>query len=380
MHLWKICFVTNKEPSATRLTDYITALLPWAHGHQLKAIVDFIAAIIERQTANQAELARQFGNQEAAVKRLSRLLHNQRLSPKQLAEAVLQQALTQLPRTGKLRLAIDWTIEGHHHLLVVSLVTGARALPIYWRAYAVTVLKGRMRRYECAVIKRVISRLNKQVGTRRLIVTADRGFADVELAQLFEALRVAYIIRVKNSTKIRVAGEWRNLKAWRFEGNARGRNFGRRAYCESSPHRLFVSMSRARNRQGQWEIWYLISNRGYSAKQAANEYSRRFGCEQGFRDVKWELGFSQARIEAVQAWSRMFALFAMALMIVVTLGMKLLVRGAKVAFGLLRRVASRRKQGWNMSLVGAIVSLLKLDKSLFQHLSAHTRFNLEAAL
>jgi len=372
--------VTNKESPATRLTDYITALLPWAHGHQLKAIVDFVAAIIEKQTANQAELARRFGNQEAAVKRLSRLLHNQRLSPRQLADAVLQQALAQLPRTGKLRLAIDWTIEGDHHLLVVSLVTSGRATPIYWRAYSATVLKGRMRRYEGAVIKRVLTQVKKRLGRRRLLVTADRGFADVELAQLFDDLRVAYIIRVKNSTKICLAGEWRNLKKLRFAGNARRRNFGRVRYCESSPHRLFVSMSRARNQQGQWEIWYLISNRGYSAKQAANEYRRRFGCEQGFRDVKWELGFSQARITDVQAWSRMFALFAIALLIVVTLGMKLLVRGAKTAFGLLRRVASRRQQGWNLSMVSAMVSLLKLDKSLFEHLSAHTRFNLEATL
>jgi hypothetical protein len=362
------------------LTDYITALLPWTHGHQLKAIVDFVAAIIEKQTANQAELARLFGNQEAAVKRLSRLLHNPRLSPKALAEAVFQQALTQLPRTGKLRLAIDWTIEGDHHLLVVSLVTGGRALPIYWRAYAATVLKGRMRRYECAVIKRVITRLQKQVGGRRLRVTADRGFADVDLAQLFDELQVAYIIRVKNSTKIFWQGQWCNLKKLRFAGHARGRNFGRRYYCERSPHQLFVTMSRARNQQGQWEIWYLISNRPFSAKQAANEYRRRFGCEQGFRDVKWELGFSEARITAVAAWSRMFALFAMALMIVVVLGMKLLVRGAKDAFQLLRRVASRRKQGWNLSLVSAMVSLLKLDKSLYEHLSAHIKFNLEAAL
>ena len=380
MHLWKICFMTNKESSATRLTDYITALLPWAHGHQRKAIIDFVAAIIEQQTGNQAQLARQFGNQEAAVKRLSRLLHNQRLSPNELAEAVFLQAIKQLPRSGKLRLAIDWTIEGDHHLLVVSLVTGGRALPIYWRAYSAKVLKGRMRRYEMAVIKRVIGGFKKRLSRRRLRVTADRGFADVKLAQLFEDLGVEYIIRVKNSTKIFFQGVWRNLKTMRFCSNARQRNFGRVQYCESSPHRLFVTMSRARNREGKWEIWYLLSNRRHRGKHAAEEYARRFGCEQGFRDVKWELGFSQARIEAVQAWSRMFALFAIALMIVVVLGMKLLVRGAKGAFGLLRRVALRRKQGWNLSLVSAMVSLLKLDKSLFEHLSPQTKLNLEAAL
>jgi hypothetical protein len=372
--------MTNQESSATRLTDYITGLLPWAHGHQLKAIVDFVAAIIEKQTGNQAELARQFGNQEAAVKRLSRLLHNQRLSPNDLADAVFLQATKQLPRTGKLRLAIDWTIEGEHHLLVVSLVTGGRALPIYWRAYCATVLKGRMRRYEMAVIKRVIGGLKKRLCRRRLRVTADRGFADVDLAQLFEDLGVEYIIRVKNSTKIFFQGEWRQLKTLGFIGNARQRNFGRLYYCESSPQQLFVSMSRARNREGKWEVWYLLSNRRQRGKQAAQEYARRFGCEQGFRDVKWELGFSEARIKEVKAWSRMFALFAIALLVVVVMGMKLLVRGAKQAYELMRRVAVRRKQGWNLSLVSAMVSLLKLDKSLFEHLSTHRKFILDTTI
>ena len=65
----------------TRLANYIKELLPWAHGHQRKAITTFVAAIINKQTGCQAALARTQGNQEAAVKRLSRLLHNERLKP-----------------------------------------------------------------------------------------------------------------------------------------------------------------------------------------------------------------------------------------------------------------------------------------------------------
>lgn len=372
--------MTQIESSATRLPEYITELLPWAHGHQLKAIVDFVAAILEKQTANQAQLARTFGNQEAAVKRLSRLLHNPRLSPNDLADAVFLQVIKQVPPRGKLRLAIDWTIEGDHHLLVVSLVTGARALPIYWRAYCAKVLKGRMRRYEMAVIKRVIGVLKKHLHCRRLLVTAARGFADVGLAQLFEDLGVEYIIRVKNSTKIFFQGEWRKLKTLGFVGNARQRNLGCVYYCENSPHRLFVSMSRARNREGKWEVWYLLSNRRHRAKQAAKEYARRFSCEQGFRDIKWEMGFSEGRMKDVKAWSRMFALFAIALLVVVVLSMKLLSRRGKQAFELMRRVASRRKERWDLSLVSAMVSLLKLDKSLLAHLSTHTKFILDLTL
>jgi hypothetical protein len=228
----------NQNASATRLQEYITALLPWAHGHQLNAISDFVAAIIDKQTANQAELARSFGNQEAATRRLSRLLHNPRLSPHKLADAVLTHVLTNLPRGKRLRLALDWTVEAPHHLLVVSLVTGARAIPIYWRAYSALVLKGRMRRYERAVIKRVVERLRLVAGRRRLILTADRWFADVDLAQLLDELRVDYVIRVKCSTKVWLAGQWRSLREQGFQGNCRGRNLGRLWYCEAQPQRL----------------------------------------------------------------------------------------------------------------------------------------------
>ncbi len=123
--------MTHQDANTTRLIDYIAKVLPGAHGHQLKGIATFVRAIIEKQTGNQAELARGWGNQEAALKRLSRLLHNGWLAPYRLADAVLAQALRQVPPKGKVRLALDWTIEGSQHLLVVSLVTGGRAVPIY---------------------------------------------------------------------------------------------------------------------------------------------------------------------------------------------------------------------------------------------------------
>jgi hypothetical protein len=370
----------EKNDFATRLIEYIREIMPHAHGHQIKAIADFVGAIIEKQTGCQAELARTFGNQEAATRRLNRLIRNERLSPKEFAEAVFTLMLGQIPQSGKVRLAIDWTIEGTHHLLVVSLVMGGRALPIYWRAYDERVLKGRMRRYEMAVIKRVLKRVRGRIGRRRLIITADRGFADVDLARQLHYFKTKFIIRVKSSTKVFIRRQWRNLSKIRFEGNSRCRTIGRVYYCESSPERLYVTMSRARNKAGKWEIWYLISNQADSAKRTAQEYGKRFGCEEGFRDLKWEMGFAQARIKDVWAWSRMFALFAVALLVVMTLAVKLLINGSREAFELMRKVASRRKGRWDLSFVSAMTSLLKLDKSLFQHLSSRIKFNLEASL
>lgn len=370
----------SQDSATTRLYDYITFMLPWAHGHQRKALGDFVTALIEQQTGCQAQLARSFGNQEAAVKRLSRLLHNERLEPRHLADAVLLQALVQLPQQGPVRLAIDWTIEGHQHLLVVSLVVGRRAVPIYWRAYAATVLKGRMQRYELAVIRRALTRVIRKVGPRRVRVTADRGFADVALFALLTELRVAFVIRVKKSTKVCSAGVWYKLQTLRFGGNTRRRAVGCLLYCARSPQPLWLTMSRKRDAQGKWGLWYLVTNRPYTAEQAVAEYAHRAGCEAGFRDAKWWLGFAQARIKQISAWSRLFALVAIALLVVVSLASRLLLRHSTQASALLRRVASRRRGRCELSLVSAMISLLHQDPGLYDHLVPRRKLKLEGDL
>jgi hypothetical protein len=187
----------NKDSALTRIHDYIKETLPWAHGHQLNALTIFVAAILDKQTGCQAELARTQGNQKAACKRLARLLHNERLPPKWLAESIAQHALSQVPRHGKVRLTIDWTTEAEQHLLVLSLVSGWRGVHIYWRAYGQPVLKGRMHAYERAVINRACKLIFHYVKPSRLRLTADRGFADEPLFALLQQLRVRFVIRVK---------------------------------------------------------------------------------------------------------------------------------------------------------------------------------------
>lgn len=360
--------------------EYIQAMLPWAHGHQIKGLTDYVLAILDHPTGNQADLVRGMGNQEAALKRLTRLNHNARLAPRKLADSVLAQAIAQLPSQGKVRLAMDWTIEGHQYLLTISLVIRGRAVPIYWRAYNESVLKGRMRLYEVAMFKRVLTRIEPHVRLSRLRVTADRGFADVELMDLLDRYGIFYVLRARTSTKVCVQHKWQRLDALHFTTNSRRRNVGHVFYCESNPHQIWVSLSRAKNEQGQWEVWYLVSNRPTRAGQMADEYARRFGCEQGFRDVKWLLGFANARIEKIEAWSRFFTLFVLALLLLVSLGTALLSLGKQVILQLMRRVASRRRGRWEVSLVNAIRLLLKTDPGLWKWLDPQIILDLEAAL
>ena len=77
------------------MSDYIKVVVGNLHGHQIKGISDFVFAIIEQRTAVQAGLAEVFGNQEAAGKRIARLLQNPRISPKELSDMVFEQTLRQ---------------------------------------------------------------------------------------------------------------------------------------------------------------------------------------------------------------------------------------------------------------------------------------------
>jgi hypothetical protein len=74
------------------------------------------------------------------------------------------------------------------------------------------------------------------------------------------------------------------------------------------------------------------------------------------------------------------ALFAIALLVLTSLGMRLLLRPGPQARRLFRRVASRRHDRCELRLIAAVIALVQQDWSLFAALSTRTQFNLEATL
>jgi DDE family transposase len=363
---------------ATRLGEYISLVLPDAHGHQQKAICDFVFALLSVQTCCQAALARFFDNFEAASKRLSRLLHNGRLETEALALAHARALVQRLPAEGAVRLALDWTTEETQHLLVASVSVGRRAVPLYWRAYTDAELKGRMSSYEREFVRALFADVLCGVARRRFVLTADRWFADVDLLDLLNELGVSYVIRTKANYHVRIEGRWRRLDSLRWRKNQRRRAWGRIWYCHGDPRHLFLVQTRSRDKQGGWGIWHLLSNRHLSAHAMTNEYARRFTCEEGFRDAKRLLGFADARIKCLKAWTRMFTLVAIAIAVLTKLGSALISHtGCK---GWLRQVRSRRAARSELSLVRAVIELLTRDGSLWQLLDHERKLDLEAGL
>lgn len=368
----------NQNSLTTRLGEYISLILPDAHGHQRKAICDFVFALLSVRTCCQAGLARFFDNFEAASKRLFRLLHNSRLDPEELSLSHAAALVRRLPTDGCVRLAMDWTIEDSQHLLIASLNIGRRAVPLYWRAYTDAELKKRMSLYEREFVRTLFADVLCGVARRRFVLTADRWFADVDLLDLLDELGVSYVIRTKSSYKVRIEGRWRRLDSLRWTKNRRRRAWGRVWYTQGDPRHVYLVQARSRDKQGRWGIWHLLSNRNLSAHGMAQEYARRFTCEEGFRDAKRLLGFHQARISCLKAWTRMFTLVAIALCVLTKLGGAIQRHAFRDSW--LRRVRSRRTARSELSMVRSVVELLMHDENFWQLLDHHSKLDLEAGL
>lgn len=368
----------KQEPQTTRIREYINRVLPDAHGHQQKAIGLFVEAITFVQSCRQASLARHFDNFESYSKRLSRLIHNQRIDEQESARSHARHFVEMLPLNPPLRLSLDWTSEGDQHLLVASVRFSRRAVPLYWRAYQTTDLKERMSGYERNFLRELFEEVLFSIERRRFIFTADRGFADVDLMDLLDLLGVSYIIRVKRSHKVLIGGEWVRIGSLNWQKNQRRRSWGKVWYCESNPKRVHFCQSRQKNKKGEWGVWNLISNRPISAKKMSREYGCRFGCEEGFRDAKSMLGFREARISCIKAWQRMFLIVAIALLMLAKLGCSFLKHERREEW--LRKIRSRRKKRSELSLIRSVVELLEKETEFWTLLNIQIKLNLSARL
>jgi Transposase DDE domain len=362
----------------TRLAHYINTLMPETHGHQRKAFGNFVAALLVVRTCCQATLARYFPNFEAASRRLTRWLHNPRVDVQAQAQAHAQVLVHQLPATGPIRIAVDWTTEDQQHLLVASVIVGRRAVPLYWAAYTTKERKGQQRAIEVAFLRQVVEQELGTVARERVLVTADRGFGDGTLLTELARLQVPFVLRLSANITVCLEQQWQKLGSLPMRHPTRRRALGRLWCLRSNPPRCWVTQARARNQKGRWEYWHLVSNRPFSAFTMAHDYARRFGCEEGFRDAKRTWGFATAQIAHIEAWARMFALVAAALLILTQWGTLVLTHPQRETW--LRHVRSRRRSRSDLSVVTVVCHLLDQGIPLWTLLTSHAKLNLEAAL
>jgi Transposase DDE domain len=259
-----------------------------------------------------------------------------------------------------------------------SLVVGRRAVPLYWEAYTTAELKGAQRRLEHAFVDQLIGGVLSGLAHERVLVTAGRGFCTGDFLALLDRWGVGFVLRLTANVTVCRDQQWQQLGSLPLRGTTRRRALGRLWVMRSKPRRYWLAQTRARNKTGRWEYWHLASNRPLSAVTMAQEYARRFSCEEGFRDAKRLLGFADARIADLQAWARMFAVVAAALLVLTQLGTHLLHHPQRPAW--LRQVRSRRRARSEVSMVAGVCHLLEHMAPLWELLDPRSPLNLEAAL
>ena len=105
-----------------------------------------------------------------------------------------------------------------------------------------------------------MQRIQEEIGGRRIILTADRGFAAVETFRLLKQEQVAFVIRVKCSVLIKLKGVWASLRTIEQEADGEKRKPGKVKYCKSDEESLEVTVSCVKATDEGKDRWYLASN------------------------------------------------------------------------------------------------------------------------
>lgn len=253
------------------------------------------------------------------IKQVDRLLSNQGIDLERLGPSWVQMLLGD---RETVYVNLDWTEfdEDDHTMLVASVQTDhGRATPLLWRTWKKSELKGQRNDHEDELLGWLRACVPQGV---RVVIVADRGFADQKLFRLLrEKLGFDFIIRFKQDTLVTDAeGQTKKAKDW-MAGRGRLRRFERaRLTADQTPLPLVVLVQDP----GMKEAWCIASSLGaLSGQEIKKAYGKRFSCEEMFRDFKdlrYGWGLSWTHIQSPARRDRLFLLAAMAFVLLILLG------------------------------------------------------------
>lgn len=214
----------------------------------------------------------------ALEKRLSRWLHNERVSDELLSQAWVAWVVERYASSHWLVLVDETKLSDHLSVMMVSLAYQQRAIPLLWRCYAPTdyPVEGQV-----ALIRELLARLRLWLPSRiALTIQADRGIGtSPELIRELEDLGMMYLLRVQGQTRLRLAnGHIHALNQMVKPGETwcgRADVFKKAGWLP-----LWVCLHW---RVGETAPWCLVTNCRW---RCPTDYALRAWQEQSFRDLK----------------------------------------------------------------------------------------------
>lgn len=221
---------------------------------------------------------------ESRRRNLQRFLSLPPLQPKAMWFPIVTQWLKQQYGRGKqLQVAIDRTAWQDHNLLMVSLIHGKRAIPLYWR------LLDKQGQSNLDEQKSVIAPVLRLLHGYRLVLLGDREFHSIALAAWCVRQRIDFVFRLPKSTTVKTNenADFARLDllnqvpgTTQFQVQiqvTQKHGFGK--------HNLAIRWKRQYRANKANEVWYLLTNLK-TVEMALKFYALRFRIEGMFKDFK----------------------------------------------------------------------------------------------
>lgn len=249
-----------------------------------------------------AELFPQPIKYESRVRNLQRFLNLPRFTVKTLWFPIVKQWVKQefidrrlnryqrrraqklgLVQTGYLLLAIDRTQWKERNIIMLSLIWGTHAIPVYWR------LLGKKGSSGLGQQKKVISPVLRLLKPYPVVLLGDREFQSVKLAKWLEQRGVDFALRQKKNTCI--SDDEQVYFALKTLGIQPGMlEFYEHIRCTKSHQLGNFNLAaywkrKYRDRKAAKEPWYILTSLP-NLKIALSFYAARWGIETMFKDCK----------------------------------------------------------------------------------------------
>jgi len=177
---------------------------------------------------------------------------------------------------------IDRSQWKERNVMMLSLVWGSHALPVYWE------LLGKKGSSNLEEHKRVLSPALQLLKEYKVVVIGDREFQSIKLGEWLWSRGVGFVLRQKKRTCIAEnPDKYQSLKSLEIRpGMSR---FYREVYCGKSHQigrfNLAAYWKRKYRGKGSKEAWFILTSLD-NMQLALSFYSARWGIETRFKDCK----------------------------------------------------------------------------------------------
>jgi hypothetical protein len=261
---------------------------------------------------------------QSVQRRFARWLANDRLDVHILYAPLIQEALTAWGE-ATLYLALDTTMLWDQYCMIrLSVIYRGRAVPLAWQ-----VVEHRSAQVAFRVYRDLLQQAAKLLPscTRKVVLLADRGFADVALMQLCQQLGWRYRLRIKSNFLVQRSGHGSALVEQLLpqqKGKAVFLHYvSLTGKCYGPVH---LALARPQDEEDPW----LIVSDELTGLQTFEEYGLRFDIEENFLDDKSN-GFQleDSKLRSASAIERLFFGIATATLYLVAQGSEVVAQGRR---------------------------------------------------